>query len=282
MKTRLALALTVAASITAPAFAADLPTRKAPLPPPPLPLSWTGFYVGANAGGVWGNSSNSANEVFGYSPAGVGAGLSAAPGASGGSNSGFIGGLQVGYNKQFAGAFVGGLEADIQGVAGASRTVGTYGVGVDSAGVSYTSIGKRSGGLDYLGTVRGRIGYLVMPTLLVYGTGGLAYGGVSANAYFATAGSDGTGGGGALSYANTRAGWTAGGGVEWMFLPNWSAKVEYLYFDLGSATARGMIADAGNAWAFSAANTTRFNGNLVRAGVNYHFNWGAAPVVAKY
>ena len=64
--------------------------------------------------------------------------------------------------------------------------------------------------LDYIGTVRGRAGRLSTPTLLVYGTAGFAYGGVSA-----------------WSQTNIRSGWTAGGGLEWMFAPNWSAKVEY-------------------------------------------------------
>lgn len=83
-------------------------------------------------------------------------------------------------------------------------------------------------------------------------------------------------------------GYAAGGGFEWMFMPNWSLKAEYLYFDLGSVTNTGYQA-------FNASYSpnelivlnqvqaqTRFNGNIARAGVNYHFNWGASPIVAKF
>jgi outer membrane immunogenic protein len=90
------------------------------------------------------------------------------------------------------------------------------------------------------------------------------------------------------SVSNTKVGWTAGGGVEWMFLPNWSAKVEYLYYDLGTVTTATLpnavvpVAPVVGIYALT-HTSTRFNGNVVRAGINYHFNWGApAPVVAKY
>ena len=148
--------------------------------------------------------------------------------------------------------------------------------------------------LDYIGTVRGRLGYLITPTLLAYATGGLAYGGVNSSvSIFQTilgntdpipAPPSILGGG----YSNTRAGWTAGGGMEWMFMPNWSAKVEYLYYDLGSVTAAlspavQIFPPSAVYWASATTVSSRLNGNIVRAGVNYHFNWGApAPVVAKY
>jgi outer membrane immunogenic protein len=90
------------------------------------------------------------------------------------------------------------------------------------------------------------------------------------------------------SISNTKVGWTAGGGAEWMFLPNWSVKVEYLYYDLGSLTtadavfAVAPVAPAVGLYA-ATQNKTRFNGSVVRAGIDYHFVWGApAPVVAKY
>jgi outer membrane immunogenic protein len=95
------------------------------------------------------------------------------------------------------------------------------------------------------------------------------------------------------SFSNTRVGWTAGGGGEWLFAPNWSAKVEYLYYDLGNATysLSPLVGIGGPGSAvigsvFSTAlpqSTTRFRGSIVRAGLNYHFNWwGPGPVVAKY
>ncbi len=95
-----------------------------------------------------------------------------------------------------------------------------------------------------------------------------------------------------MNYSNTQVGWTAGGGLEWMFWPNWSAKVEYLYYDLGSVTqsfALPVVLQLHAAISYTDASLfagqvrARINGNVVRAGLNYHFNWGApAPVVAKY
>ena len=301
----------LALALTGPALAADLPRYKAPPPPPPLPPMWTGFYVGLNAGGTWGNSNNvrtvsapiaaipGSNSARRYA-------LFSALGASGvgsGNTSGFIGGGQVGYNWQFYNSFVGGIEADIQGVAGNNRNTTTISAagrfaffGANEVLATAITTSKR---LDYIGTVRGRLGWLFTPTLLAYGTGGLAYGGVSVSTGIAQFNNDcaqfpgncisaATFSSGAFS--DTRVGWTVGGGLEWMFWPNWSAKVEYLYYDLGNVTySAGLLPTVGNTFlantlvaAVVSQSQTRFNGNIVRAGVNYHFNWGAPPVVAKY
>ena len=107
--------------------------------------------------------------------------------------------------------------------------------------------------------MRGRVGYLFTPTLLIYGTAGFAYGGVDA-----------------FGFSNTRTGWTAGGGLEWLFAPHWSAKVEYLYVDLASNGTTG-------AFGWTLGNHFHPQLNVVRVGVNYHFNFAPpAPVVAKY
>lgn len=295
------------------AFAADLPSRKEPpvLPPPPPPPMWTGFYVGLNAGYTWGasNNLNFASPLAYLSPAVSSIGESAAYAASAAGtvgslsvgNSGFIGGGQVGYSLQFQEKFVVGLEADIQGIASGSSRATTASAapwGDFFLSGQTTSVQAVSRSVDYLGTVRGRVGYLVIPTLLAYATGGLAYGGVELNAAMiqsdAPAAFNVTSSWGASSaYSNTRAGWTVGGGLEWMFWPNWSAKVEYLYYDLGSArvnlgTAGRFYNDndpnSGSPYALYAPfASARFNGQLVRAGVNYHFNWASsAPVLAKY
>ncbi|MBM3642676.1 MAG: porin family protein, partial [Alphaproteobacteria bacterium] len=118
----------LALAMTGSALAADLPRYKAPPPPPPPPPMWTGFYVGLNAGGTWGNSNNvrtwSAPIVNfpGSADAARYAAFSAfgASGITQGNTSGFIGGGQIGYNWQFYNSFVGGVEADIQGVAGSN------------------------------------------------------------------------------------------------------------------------------------------------------------------
>jgi outer membrane immunogenic protein len=293
-----------AALIAGSALGADLPSRKAPiLPPPPPPPLWTGIYVGVNAGGTWANDASTDMASSPIAITGVlGANVLApwaAAGSSvsvpGGGNGGFIGGGQIGYNWQFNNSFVAGIEADIQGVAGnrSSSSVATSLAGPPAPFLATTTTQTVVGvskSLDYIGTVRGRLGWLVTPTLLLYGTGGLAYGGVNSSTSIA---------GGyqptptytnwfsAGSFSDTRVGWTAGGGVEWLFLPNWSAKVEYLYYDLGTVTYSGGAYSSFDPvnLVFSNASqvTTRFHGNIVRAGLNYHFNWGApSPVVAKY
>ncbi len=314
---KIALSFAALALTAGSALAADLPSRKGPAvlpppPPPPAPL-WTGFYVGLNAGGTWANSNG---QYLAVGPVGADAGwphgvaaetnaylaaFSAAGSAAGvnsGNNGGFIGGGQIGYNWQVYNNFVVGLEADIQGIAGNSggRTFVT-GAAVGD-GTNYVGAHAAHGSLDYLGTVRGRLGWLFTPTLLVYGTGGLAYGGVTLSSasmiYNDVLVNTPVGGAphlpasfGGVNFSDTQIGWTAGGGLEWMFMPSWSAKVEYLYYDLGTVTQSYAIAAHDNASNLSALfggqARARINGNIVRAGVNYHFNWGApAPVVAKY
>jgi len=280
MDKKIALAAALAASFAGSALAADLPSKKAPVAAPPV-MSWTGFYVGANAGGAWSGNNSGNLQVYGGTPA-----LSVIPVGRQVSNSygGFLGGGQVGYNYQLMQSFVIGAEADIQGMAGSAGTANFTGAS-SANGVTYTTIGKTSSNLQYIGTVRGRVGYLVMPTLLAYGTAGFAYGGVSSNVWLATGGTDSSGGGGSLSYSNTQAGWTAGGGLEWMFLPNWSAKAEYLYYSLSNGYASTGVTDTTSGsgyWGYGVGASRSYNGNIVRAGVNYHFNFAPAPVVAKY
>jgi outer membrane immunogenic protein len=342
---RLALMVVATAVSAGASFAADLPSRKGPPvlpPPPPPPPMWTGFYVGLNAGGTWTNSNH---QTIGVGPvaadpywAGTGPlyntpyqanylsafSVAASAGGVNGNNGGFIGGGQIGYNWQFYSSVVAGVEADIQGIASGnrSRTVvsaaqafpgGTPGplCNVQVCGDAFTGVTSVRGSLDYIGTVRGRLGWLVTPTLLAYGTGGLAYGGVTLNTTTVVSPAPyswSPGGGvslpsygkafmqpaiGGVNYSNTQVGWTACGGIELMFWPNWSAKVEYLYYDLGSVTQNFALASVDNynfqgssfpgSALFAGQVRARINGNIVRAGLNYHFNWGApAPVIAKY
>jgi outer membrane immunogenic protein len=291
-----AFALAVSAGT---ALAADLPTHKAPpyIPPPPPPL-WTGFYVGLNAGGTFGGSdtttvSGGPVAVFNNSAASYNSTVAVGSIANGSvpvSNGGFIGGGQVGYNFQ-TNNLVWGIEADIQGLAGSSNSSSVSGVYPVAASLdNWNGTIRATKSIDYLGTVRGRLGFLFTPTLLVYGTGGLAYGGANASANFLA--TDTLFASQAVitgsTYSDTLVGWTAGAGLEWMFAPHWSAKVEYLYYDLGRLSGQpglaGVSTAAGAAYgAIAAQNNVSFNGHIVRAGLNYHFNWAApAPVVAKY
>ena len=262
------------------AFAADLPSRKeAPvyIPPPPI-LTWNGFYGGLNIGGGWDANSGSSGYSAYYDPryaiggpapvgfAAAGPNLFFLPnGNTLGSAGGVVGGAQLGYNFQLGQSAVLGVETDFQGTSiggsGNNAPLALYPTFYGNPANNYlTPVGALPGSnvsLAWFGTVRGRAGWLVTPTFLVYGTAGFAYGQVDA-----------------FGWSNTRTGWTAGGGVEWMFAPHWSAKAEYLYVDLSNMSGYG-------AWNIGQSFQPQIN--VVRAGVNYHFNWGApAPVVAKY
>ena len=291
------------------ALAADLPSRKAPVIAPPPPPMWTGFHVGLNAGGTWGNNSSLNSTTWSLAPPSgfpaidnsniVNAALLTGTAGQAAGSAGFIGGGQVGYDWQVPvsgyGVVVGG-EADFQGIAGTggngSRWIGAQAGTFLNNSLFTLSNQQVSGSLQWLGTVRGRVGFLAMPTLLVYGTGGLAYGGVSGSVQNTQNGLLGNAPSifnyGSGSYSKTAVGWTAGGGLEWMFMPNWSAKAEYLYYDLGNVsgsvynTSYGLGVGTTTQLASVSNYSARVSGNIVRAGVNYHFNWGSAPVVAKY
>jgi outer membrane immunogenic protein len=309
VKKLLLAGVSFAALIAGPAMAADMgaPVYRRPVYVPVA--SWTGFYVGANVGDNW-FQNNSVTTLsapvadFAVGPPSWAA--NAAAGASGnvpvGNNGNFIGGFQAGYNWQFAPAYVAGIEADIQwtnrnGNTGSLATaVGPFPF-AGSAEVLTTQI-TSSKQLDYLGTVRGRFGFLATPTLLLYATGGLAYGQVQVHTIIAQSNNDCVffpgdclqpAAGATGSFTQTRAGRTVGGGLEWMFLQNLSAKVEYLYYDLGSVTVpnsalvttNGTFAGAGGPAVIASLSSTRFTGNIVRFGLNYKFGYAAAPAVYK-
>ena len=219
---------------------------------------------------------------------------------------GFIGGGQIVYNYQVNERVLLGFEADFQGIGGGKGSTSKYsGISFADPIDAFSFLGPlpssalngvtASSSLDYLGTARGRVGFLITPGLMVFGTGGLAYGGANVNVTNLQLGSYSYNGTviaissvpGNSQFSNNLVGWTAGGGVEWMFMTNWSAKVEYLYYNLGSVSDHQNSILYSNVYApynvaYSTASTS-FNGNIVRAGVNYHFNFAnAAPVVTKF
>jgi outer membrane immunogenic protein len=272
-----------------PATAADMaPFYRAPLPV--AVVSWTGPYVGATLGGAWTDSN--VTEGVGTTfctptvpgctagPAASAALAAAVPGTFSTSHSGAIGGGEFGYNWQL-GPVVLGFEADISGstLSGGTLISGARAVAgfpANTVAVSASANAK----VDYLGTVRGRAGYLVMPPLLAYMTGGLAYGGASSNTTLAES-VDGPCGCGDFpavhgSTSGPRLGWIVGGGVEYMLAPHWTVKAEYLYYDLGSVTyalpAIVQTTDTGVPFfGASTASHVAFTGNIARAGVNFGF-----------
>jgi outer membrane immunogenic protein len=250
---KIVLATALLARGSASSMAADLPERgmvaKAPMMAPVN--NWSGLYLGGNVGYGWGNGTiDLTPHLVDVDPAGLDT-----------KSNGVIGGAQIGYNWQI-GAVVTGLEADIQGssIKGSAHTTLKNTDGTTP--VDFSASSK----LSWFGTVRGRLGATVTPDLLIYGTGGLAYGHVSASAdTFFDVFNDFPG-----SVSKTNVGWTAGAGAEWMFARNWSAKLEYLYLDLGnvSTVARNhLFPDSSSA----AVYTLKSRENIVRAGVNYHF-----------
>jgi outer membrane immunogenic protein len=271
------------------------PSGRTSAPPP----QWTGFYLGGNAGGTWSSNNDVDTTAFLVTEA---AGFDSLTNTSALlANTripvrigGFIGGGEWGYNYQWNN-WVFGVEGDFQGIASSERT-GTlftqataFGTAVGDIAVNQLAAASRR--LDWLGTDRGRIGFLIWPTFLVYGTGGLAYGETETSAAIgqiavspvipiASTIAFGT-------FNQALAGWTAGGGIEWLFLPNWSLKVEYLYYDLGRVTF-GLSPLTHTAVGVAPLTvtdnlaSTRFNGNIVRAGLNYHFSMAPPPIVAKY
>ena len=252
--------------------AADLPNLKdAPVvvlaPPPASP--WRGFYAGANLGGVFDAKNGQAATAVFWDPslpfgAGASPNLAYLPaGVTTGGGSGALGGGQVGYNLQLGQSVVIGVEADIQvtSVSGGGKPTGALYPSPFSGGalVPAAPLNTAQASLPYVGTLRGRAGYLVTPTLLLHGTAGFAYDGVDA-----------------WGWANTRTGWAVGGGAEWMFAPSWSAKLEYLYADISGGGVSG-----GWSWNYDANFHPQIN--ILRGGLNYHFSgFAPAAIVAKY
>jgi outer membrane immunogenic protein len=276
-----------------PAMAADMaPAPYYKAPPVPVPVCiWCGFYIGANAGYAW-SEDNSVSSVGSLPFISAGIAPATGPAVVAGATSnipvgkanGFIGGGQVGYNFQYS-SFVYGIEADIQGLSGRSSGTTATAVGIAGFAATANTSLQATDSVRWLGTVRGRLGYTVTPSLLLYGTGGLAYGGADSSVAIGQqlTGPEATGAtgpyGSAVSISSTRIGWTAGGGAEWLFSRNWTAKLEYLHYDLGSASYSGSmtnravgVAPVGTPlYTVATAYSTKFTGDIVRVGVNYKF-----------
>jgi outer membrane immunogenic protein len=242
------------------ANAADLPARKGFVPAPITmapAFMWTGFYAGLNAG--YSFNDNKATTVgqpnfVALIPGGN------APSSLTTGKDGFIGGAQIGYNYQM-GNVVLGVETDLQYVDGKRTTLFTGPAGITTAAGSE---------LNYLGTLRARLGLVASERLLIYATGGLAYGNPNNSAAVSTAAGALWGGGSDA----TRFGYAIGAGAEYALTNNWTAKIEYLYYDLGRRTVTAApLNAAANAALGGQGYQARFEnaGSIVRAGVNYKF-----------
>lgn len=323
-----------AAAIALPcaASAADLPSSKAPpVAPAYVPaFTWTGFYVGGNLGYAWNDDKLNWGYGSWYDPAllpiDVNPWYGHLPYEASVGQDGWSGGVQAGYNYQM-GSVVIGVEADINYINGEKSSSYYW----DDAGAYYGALGGLTGGatadiaatdnayrvyagtkggLNWLGTLRGRIGFAA-DRVMIYGTGGLAFGNVKSSAYFNADCYDiDTGGGGASAFggacgaatwsgtvatapisgvtgdpawyrwaslagskSNTEVGWTLGGGVEYAITNNWTVKGEYLYYDLGG---NSYVVNGNWYWTSTtgwvAPIVKKDNaGSLARIGVNYKF-----------
>ncbi|MGY4282051.1 outer membrane immunogenic protein [Bradyrhizobium sp. LM2.7] len=239
------------------ASAADLAYKARPAAVAPIAVyNWTGFYLGGHIGGGWGQVDST----------------SAAPGTvsfptgtpfSRNDTSGFLGGVQGGFNWQFTNLVL-GLEGEYtwSDVKGDATTVSPI-----FPGVVVTSHVKT----EDLAMVTGRIGYAANEWLF-YAKGGWAFVHGTSNGVVTVGGAPFSN----TSTSTDRDGWVVGAGVEWGFAPNWSAKLEYNHVELD--TARVQVNQTVGPATFVDTSTKL---DIVKAGINYRFNWGG-PVVAKY
>jgi outer membrane immunogenic protein len=275
---KLALGFLAAATFSGSALAADMAVKA-----PPMPVSviynWTGFYIGGNVGYSWGRESTDGTltgtqNVSVFRTAGPTL-VSSVDSATAGSlrgranMDGIIGGGQIGYNWQSS-QWLFGLEADFQGSDERASADVCTAAGCPVGSSFFTANYK----LDWFGTARGRVGFLATDRVLLYATGGLAYGHFSADAPFLP-----------LSWGSTRAGWTVGAGAEAAIGGNWSVKLEYLYMDLGNVGGNGASAttvtnalntpnqgfNTVTTTTATSAFNTKFTDNIVRVGLNYRF-----------
>ena len=231
-------------ALTQIASAADLP-RKAPAytPPPPV-FSWTGFYIGGHAGYRWADADVTFPSVqpgddffsqLNYKP------------------SSFVGGLQAGYNYQFAPNWVVGVEGDWSW-GNSSKTQQFDPVGLDQ----FVTVKAQ-----WNASLRGRLGY-ALDRSLFYVTGGVAWMRVKVETVDFDDGV--TDPNSSLTQSRTFTGWTVGGGYEYAFLTNWTARIEYFYADYGNETFfQGL-----NASTFFPANVD-LKTQTVRGALNYKF-----------
>jgi outer membrane immunogenic protein len=298
MRKLIAAGVVVSGMMLSPASAAGPQAKSQPVPI----YGWTGWYGGVNAGYGWQDRSAAfSGDYFDDPITGLGGGagtvftdsLAISSGQASEEAavnhpayrqspraSGFTGGGQIGYNWQIERSWVAGFEADLQyaNIKGDALFRAPDGGGVTLSAAS-------SHQLDWYGTLRGRIGYLLSDRLLAFGTGGLAYGGTKAQAAIAIIGPLGWDVSAGLatqiicpgfttclagSSSQTSVGWTAGGGFEYAVLPNVTIKAEYLHIDLGHQNVQLTVQSPATGNGFV---NVRFSNayDIVHMGVNFRF-----------
>jgi outer membrane immunogenic protein len=235
-----ALSLLIASGSVAPSLAADMAVKARPLPPRPVLYSWTGFYIGANVGAAFIDSSMTETTTPAFS-------LLSSP-TSSLNRTTALGGFQAGYNWQ-TGNVVFGIEGDYDFLS-STKSVSFNG-GFDVQRSRYSGFA----------TIRGRLGLLVEDRFLVYATGGAAFADIKNqlidNAIPFTVGRDGW-----------TTGWTAGGGVEYAFLNNWTVKAEGLFAQFPNHSSFvPVLGNPAGGYSFAFKDSV----TVGRVGINYKF-----------
>jgi outer membrane immunogenic protein len=278
MKSRFLRSTALTAFLAVPAMYATQATAAPPV------YSWTGFYIGANAGAAWGHSDakTAASCGPGFFPPNYfcdavsgldNAALVNSAGTGKISDTAFTGGIQFGYNWQVSN-WVYGIETDFGSfnLRGSRSGRGGYVSDPGFAGLLGQTFTVNSAfSTDWLYTLRGRIGWSFAPNFLAYATGGMALtqlkvsNGFSDNVF--------PGASESASGSTTKVGWALGGGLEWALTRNWSVKGEYLHVNFGTVTANGTIINPQivPAYAQGLSTSTDLSANIARIGVNYRF-----------
>lgn len=238
-------------------MAADM-AAKAPaykVPPPVAVSSWTACYIGVNGGGAWASKATTVTTFNGAPFVNDAGSLTASGGAYGG---------QVGCDYQINGNWVVGVRGMWDGSSMNGSTPWAAPLAFDTTSYNISSFG----------TVVGKIGYLVAPTVQLYGLGGVAW----VRDRLTWTNYQGT----PLDFATgtqTRTGYDVGVGLSWMFAPNWDLWVEYDH--MGFGTKNFNLAGVGPALGDSYTADVKQSVDKVLVGIDYRINWDG-PVVAKY
>jgi len=286
MKKTVLMSAIALGAMAATASAADMPARGPAVAQAPYvaPLfTWTGFYVGLNAGAAWHGSDNCPG-LYGYSSGVIGSRVNAFAPACNSDNAAFTGGVQAGFNWQM-GSVVVGLEGDVNWIGNDSRR------GFNNYALTSAITGVATYGLDgspqsnMLGSIRGRLGWSFDRAML-YVTGGAAFrNSGSDEVIYAYNSSGATLASYTVNSGRNNVGWSLGGGLEWAFTNNVSLKIEYLHsqFDRGNNLFVTSTSSY-NGYAFRNDNGTD-SIDVVRFGINYRFGGptpAPAPVLARY
>jgi outer membrane immunogenic protein len=256
--------------------------------------NWTGFYLGGNAG-YWRaqpnkmtttGSVNYINPEFELGASNIAYALAQiADNHFSFHPNGLIGGGQAGYNYQLCKGIFLGLNIDFDGLTNSNNTDTLQkSVNLVDFDESYAGSLFVKQKIHYLGTVRARLGYLFYPTILVYVTGGFAYGHVTLNTTWTAQESLGSDVFPTIAAQHNSnkilTGWTGGAGIEWLFQPNWSTSLEYTYYklndDLHSSVTLSQVnlsTSPSSLWGSTVAKTdASVSVWTIRLGVNYHFS----------